>query len=33
MRFAEIVNKLNKEVSAALDDPKMKAPSRCNLSH
>ena len=25
MRFAEIVNKLNKEVNAALDDPKMKA--------
>jgi len=24
MRFAEIVNKLNKEVNAALDDPKMK---------
>jgi hypothetical protein len=25
MRFAEIVNKLNKEVNAAVDDPKMKA--------
>ena len=25
MRFAEIVNKLNKEVNAALDDLKMKA--------